>query len=569
MIGVMRSSPSHTCWGTFHWGYPARASGQDAEAQAGTYHRRPVRWVLVVATGAFLALAVLTHLAAKPKVAGAMPDVGLFWAAPFAVLLLTIALLPIAAARLWDRFYGFIAVSLGLAAAIAYTLRFHAAVEVAGSVLLYLQFMSLVGALFIISSGLVVRIALPATPVANVLLLAVGSLLANVLGTTGAALVLIRPYLRMNQGRLRPFHVVFFVFLVANVGGALTPLGDPPLLLGYLQGVPFWWMLRHAVGAWLMAVLCLLAVFYLWDCRGQRRQEGSASPVKPVRTVLAVEGLGQIIFLVVVLASLLLESPWRELLMILAAGASWWVTPEPIHHEHRFSFRPLWEMGVLFLGIFLTITPVLNMLAHSAGSPRWRRLTSTPGRCYFLTGALSSVLDNAPAYLAAVRSRAAQLAGTAPAFPQAPSPASLRTVDNERGAAALNSPGVAELRRGSGTRRQPQPVAQLPRLGRPPGGVGSDRVIFQPPPASPVRLPGQGIAAVLTTPPQSIYLLAIALGAVFFGAMTWIGNGPNLIIKSLAEQAGLRCPGLLAYVVKYALPVLLPILLLVWLIFLA
>ncbi len=488
---------------SIHFGYPDRGepvspAGGQAAGDGPPGPRPHPRLGIVLIALALIGVAGFTRVLAAVGKQTAPPAVNILWAAPFVLMLLAMSVLPALAARLWDRFYAVIAIGLGATAAIGYGVWLQAAGPVAASLGLYLKFMSLVGALFIISSGILVRVRRPAAPAANIAVLLAGAVLANILGTTGAGIVLIRPYLQMNRGHIRPFHVIFFVFLVANIGGALTPLGDPPLLLGYLMGVPFWWMLQHAWGAWLLAVGLPLAVFYLLDRRCPR--DAAAGEGQAV----AIAGLGQLALILPVLGSLFVPAPWREMVLVLAAGLSLLLTPNSVRVANRLSFKPLREMAVLFLGIFLTLAPVLNLLASRAARGQLTTFTATPGRCYFLTGALSAVLDNAPTYAACLQSRAA-----------------------------------------AGTVGKDHLTASLPRPAVSPAGT-----------------------AVLAQPNGGIYLLAISLGAVFFGACTWIGNGPNLLIKSIAEHEGVKCPGFFTYIAGYAVPVLLPVLVLVWLIFL-
>ncbi|NNM86948.1 MAG: sodium:proton antiporter [Phycisphaerae bacterium] len=434
---------------------------------------------------------------------------------PFVLLLLALSVMPFLAKHLWQRYYALICLGLGGLTAAYYILALHADAEILANLERYVQFITLVGGLFMVSGGLAVRIRATATPATNVLFLLSGAILANVLGTTGAAILLIRPWLNLNRRRIRSYHVVFFIFIVANVGGILSPLGDPPLLLGYIAGVPFWWYTLHCWPAWLGAVGMLLAVFYVLDRQCSGLQPPLAEQNAPAKALqLQVLGRFNLVLLGMLVASAMLPAPWRELVVVACAAISLKATPPRIHRHNRFSLAPVKEIAFIFLGVFLTMTPALNVLANRAAVGRLDQQLRTPGQYYFLTGGLSSVLDNAPTFLAALDTRLGQLRQAAPATTKA---------------SAIH----------------PQPRNT---------------------PSPPQRR--TALRQWLRGPRLEPYLLAMALGAVFFGAATYIGNAPNFMIRSIAEHHGISCPGFLAYVAFFALPVLLPVLILVWLVFL-
>jgi Na+/H+ antiporter NhaD/arsenite permease-like protein len=429
--------------------------------------------------------------------------VPLRWCFPFVLLLLTIAVLPVVVPHIWRRFYIPICSGIGLLAALDYSIRLGGLAEEAKSFALYLQFIIMLTSLFVIASGILISVKRPASPAANVAILFIGAILTNLLGTTGASILLIRPFLRMNQPHIRPFHVVLFVFIVANVGGVLLPLGNPPLLAGYLMGMPFWWMLLHAWAPWLLAVTLLLFVFYLLDRRIPRSASDAAEVSGSSR--VSLQGLAQLLFIAIVLAGLFLPSPWSEIMMLSAAGISFACTPAAVRQQNRFTFHPLREMAILFLAIFLTLAPVLNILSHAAAAGKLESALQTPSRCYFITGGLSAFLDNAPSYLACLQSRASQVE------------LQYHAVDTIQPATVNAHPAIEQL---------------------------------------------------AADPAESLYILAISLSAVFFGAATWIGNGPNLMIKSISEHEGVACPSFGAYILRYTIPILVPVLVLVWLVFL-
>jgi Na+/H+ antiporter NhaD/arsenite permease-like protein len=402
------------------------------------------------------------------------------WALPFAGLLLAIALLPLAAPRFWESNLRKLAVAAALALPVLVLyLRAHPAalVHTAGD---YASFMVLLGALFVISGGIFLEGDLEATTRTNALLLGTGALVASFVGTTGASMLLIRPLLSTNRERRHVAHtVVFFIFLVSNIGGCLTPLGDPPLFLGYLNGVPFAWTLRLAV-PWLLTVALVLAVYVAWDVRTRARESAAdlrrdRLEVRPLR----LAGKENLVLLAGVLAAVaLLQAPWREAVVLALAFLSYRSTDPELHKANRFTFHPILEVAALFAGIFVTMLPALDILKARGAELGVRE----PWQFFWATGALSSFLDNAPTYLT-----------------------------------------FLALAQGLGLR---------------PDVVGVPHEI----------------------------LVAISLGAVFMGANTYIGNGPNFMVRAIAEERGVRMPSFVGYM-AYSSAVLIPIFVLVMLVF--
>lgn len=420
-------------------------------------------------------------------VAGAEPHPAMIL--PFAAMLFSIAFAPVVLKHRWHRFYPVLAVALGSITVFYYWRILGAPDRVWHSAHEYAGFIALVGSLFVIAGGIHFDVKGGARPGLNVAFLAAGAVLANLVGTTGASMLLIRPWLRMNRRRIADFHVVFFIFLVSNVGGCLTPIGDPPLFLGFLKGVPFWWPAVHLWQAWLLVVGLLLGIFFVFEWRSFLRvSPQEREPVGSLKT-WTVQGWHNFGFLAVVLGAVFWQSPpgAREMLMIAAAVGSYFTTSREIHEANEFGFQPITEVAWLFLGLFATMLPALDYLQMHAAELG----LSSPWQFYGLTGALSGVLDNAPTYLAFL----------AAAF----------------GLAHLNIDDQAHFERFLATREP--------------------------------------------------YLVAISLGAVFFGAMTYLGNGPNLMVKAITEAAGVSMPGFFGYVWKFALPILLPTLVLVALLF--
>jgi Na+/H+ antiporter NhaD/arsenite permease-like protein len=404
---------------------------------------------------------------------------------PFCFLLFLIAAAPLAIPHFWEKYYAHTAMALGLGVAIYYFAVLGDAAPLVHSVQEYVSFLALVGSLYVVSGGILIRVNGEAKPWVNSLYLLIGALLANVLGTTGASMLLIRPWIRMNKYRVTGFHIVFFIFIVSNVGGALTPIGDPPLFLGFLKGVPFWWMMRHCWQAWLLTTSLLLGVFYILDHRNFLRAPEKVREEETRHEEWQVDGLVNVPLVAGLLFAVLLPVFWRELVMVLFAVASWYVTPRRVHEANDFDFAPVKEVAWLFAGIFLTMVPALQVLSANTDSLG----LSSDLHFFWATGALSGVLDNAPTYLAFL----------AAAF----------------GVAGLN--------------------------------LDTDMTKF--------------LEAKTST------LMAVSLGAVFFGALTYLGNGPNLMVKKIAEQQKVHTPSFMAYVLRYAFPVLLPIFGLVGLLF--
>src|SRR6185436_11451153 len=312
-------------------------------------------------------------------------------------MLLAIAVCPLWAPHWWEsnRNKLVVACVLGLPVAGFYAARHpHALLETAQE---YVSFMLLLTALYVIAGGIRLTGDLRATPLVNTTFLATGSVLASFLGTTGAAMLLIRPVLQTNHERTRVTHtVVFFIFLVANIGGLLTPLGDPPLFLGYLEGVPFTWTFR-LLPHWLFTVLVLLLMYFVWDSIEYGREPAPALARDIAeREPLRLEGTLNFVWLAgVLLAVAFLRAPWREALILALTGLSLWQTPRAVHRANEFSPHPMIEVAVLFLGIFVTMIPALELLRTRGGALGVRE----PWQFFWATGTLSSFLDNAPTYL--------------------------------------------------------------------------------------------------------------------------------------------------------------------------
>ncbi len=352
---------------------------------------------LLASVGGVIVLRGAAEAAAGPAGPPVGPSPSLGWVLPFVAMLLAVAILPLAHPRWWESHRNKFAVSLVLGAPVFLdTLRRnpHALLDTGFE---FASFMILLASLFVVSGGIYLAGDLRATPQTNTAFLAAGTVLASLIGTTGASLLLIRPVLKTNQERLHKAHtVVFFIFLVSNIGGSLTPLGDPPLFIGYLEGVPFHWTFRLAP-EWFTASAAVLIIYFLWDTVMFTREPIAALErdkllVRPLR-LAGVANLA--LLLAIILCVAFLRAPAREAGLLAAAALSLWVTPAGLRKAHAFTYAPIIEVAVLFLGIFLTMIPALDILRARGGALGIRE----PWQFFWATGGLSSFLDNTPTYL--------------------------------------------------------------------------------------------------------------------------------------------------------------------------
>jgi Na+/H+ antiporter NhaD/arsenite permease-like protein len=433
---------------------------------------------------------------------------------PFLGLLLSIALCPLFLTKFWHDHFGkvaaFWAALIAVPLIIAYQgLAVHQFTQVL--VVDYIPFIILLWSLYTISGGIVIHGNLIGTPLTNTMILLSGTVLASWIGTTGASLLLIRFFLRANKHRQnRGFMVVFFIFLVANIGGGLTPLGDPPLFLGFLHGVPFTWTFRLFPQI-LFLVIILLTIYFCLDHYFYRKESHQFTKKKSASRRLGVKGSYNLIFLAGVIGSVILSGcldlgaahfwgvscriiDWtRDGLLILMGLFSLLTTPRIFREENEFTWAPILEVGYIFFGLFITMAPCLLILkAGDKGALAF--VTSslkTPAHYFWASGTLSSFLDNAPTYLSFLSSA---LGSFYPAMPESLS---------------------------------------VPRL----------------------------------ISENAIFLKAISCGAVFMGANTYIGNAPNFMVRSIAEEAGVPMPNFISYILKYSLPILCPLFLIMTFIF--
>lgn len=436
-------------------------------------------------------------------------ELSILWVIPFAGILLSIAIFPLIAPDYWHHNFGKISAFWATLFVLPFMLSQGLSITIYEvlhvGLLEYIPFIVLLLALFTISGGVQLTGSLVGTPIMNTAIILVGTLLASWMGTTGAAMLLIRPLLRANKDRKYKVHVViFFIFLVANIGGSLTPLGDPPLFLGFLKGVDFFWTTKAMFIPMLFMVVSLLIIFYIYDSI-QYKKEGEL-PTATSREKIGLKGSFNLLLILGVVGSVLLSGFWkphieftvyhvhlelqniiRDILLLCLAYASWKYTAKEIREANEYTWFPIQEVAKLFAGIFITIIPAIAILkagTEGALAAVINSVSSDSGpvnHMYFwLTGILSSFLDNAPTYLV-----------------------------------FFNTAG--------------------------------------------------GDAQVLMGE-LSQTLLAISAGAVFMGANTYIGNAPNFMVKSIAESSGIEMPSFFGYFL-YSLVILFPLFAIVSLLF--
>jgi len=459
----------------------------------------------------------LAAMAAAPAMESTEENLGtilpLWSILPFAGMLLSIALIPLFFPRFWHRQFANVSVFWAFVFAMPFIYFFQeiAVHEIIYIIVIdYIPFILLLWALYTVSGGIYIQGSLKGSPGINTMILAVGTMIASIIGTTGASMLFIRPILRSNAWRVYKTHtVVFFIFLVSNIGGSLTPLGDPPLFLGFLHGVPFFWTLNifpHMA----FAGAVLLSLYFVLDSYYYKKESRTAAPdhsPEPIR----ISGGHNFIFLAGIIGAVLfsgsvkmgeveilgvhqsIENLIKDAVLILMAAGSLFFTKKEVYKNNEFSWAPIREVANLFAGIFITIIPALAILkaGEQGAMAPLIKMIDTPAHYFWAVGSLSSFLDNAPTYLTFFSSI---LGKFYPGLPEAPAIAGLV-------------------------------VEKIP------------------------------------------YLAAISAGAVFMGANTYIGNAPNFMVKSIAEEAGVRMPSFFGYMFKYSIPVLLTLFIIITFIF--
>lgn len=467
-------------------------------------------YILFLITGTTFLQAADTHGSA-PHLEGG--ELSILWVVPFIGILLSIAIIPLVASGFWHRNFGKISAFWAATFLIPFLeskgweLTLYEVLHV--SFLEYFPFIILLLALFTVSGGIRLKGSLVGTPKLNVLLILIGTILASWMGTTGAAMLLIRPVIRANEWRKHKVHViVFFIFLVANIGGSLTPLGDPPLFLGFLKGVDFFWTTTAMFFPLLFMSGCLLTLFFFMDSYYFKKEDHGSRPLVASEEAISIEGGQNFILVLGIIGSVLLSGFWkphggitiyhvhlelqniaRDLLLLIITAVSIGVTAREIRVKNGFTWFPIKEVAKLFAGIFITIIPAIAILRSGTEGALAAVINSVSSNgvpvnsmYFWATGILSSFLDNAPTYLV-----------------------------------FFNTAG--------------------------------------------------GDAVHLMTD-LSTTLLAISMGAVFMGANTYIGNAPNFMVKSISEENDIDMPSFFGYFFKYSIPILLPLFIFVTIIFL-
>ena len=448
-----------------------------------------------------------SNLGHAPHLDGSINNLGIIWIVPFVGILLSIAIFPLVALDIWHHHFGKISLLWGISFVFPFLIKEGLSVTLYEilhvSLLEYIPFIILLLALFTISGGVRLTGSLVGTPVVNTLIILIGTILASWMGTTGAAMLLIRPLIRANELRKNKTHIiVFFIFLVANIGGSLTPLGDPPLFLGFLKGVDFFWTTKSMIIPMLFMAISLLLIFYSYDSY-LFNKENIIYEKQPNEQPLGLEGSFNLYLLLGVICAVLLSGFWkphtsfniyfvhvelqniiRDVILLALTYFSWTMTSKEIRTKNEFTWFPIEEVAKLFAGIFITIIPAIAILkagTEGALAPVVASVTSDAGPVnimyFWLTGILSSFLDNAPTYLV-----------------------------------FFNTAG--------------------------------------------------GDATILMTEKYET-LLAISMGAVFMGANTYIGNAPNFMVKSISESSGVEMPSFFGYFFKWAIPILMPLFIIV------
>ncbi len=426
---------------------------------------------------------------------------------PFVFLLVLVAVSPLYFEKLWHRSYTYLTIFLGTVILAYYSIYLKDTEHCIHAVLEYVSFISLLAALFFASGGIIIRTDENGTPIANVMLLVIGAILASVIGTTGAAMVLIRPFINLNKNRLAVYQKVFFIFIVCNTGGLLTPIGDPPLFIGLLKGVPFFWIFLKTLPFWLLSNGLLIGLFYYIDKTKNPIQFDNS----PGILNLKIKGFKNIFFLFITLIVVFLDPniagmEWlpcihlegtklsfiREIILLVMCFLAYKYTDKALLKKNDFTIAPIKEVAFIFFGLFMTMMPVIEWIEHLVSRPELGHLVNK-NILFWSTGLLSAILDNAPTYLDSM-------------------------------SAALGSVNL-DINR-------PNDVLQF------------------------------------LASPAFVDVVAISVSSVIFGAFSYLGNAPNLMVKAIAEQKGVKMPSFFEYIIKYSIPILLPIVFLNWLLLL-
>ena len=426
--------------------------------------------------------------------------------APFILLLLSIALCPVISMKFWESNYKKIILLFSSITIFSNLFIINDIATITLSFIEYLEFIIFIVVLYVISGGINLKINKTGTPLVNTIILLCGAILANIIGTTGAAILLIKPYMKINKNRIKPYNIVFFIFIVCNIGGCLSPIGDPPLFSGFLKGVPFMWPFKYNILPWIFTNGLLLLIFYILDSKNELK----AIKIQNYGNTIEINGKKNFIFIALTIFAIFLNPmvfSWvptitiynhkiaflKDIILIIVGITAYKFTDKEILKKNEFSFDPVVELSFLFFGIFITMGPALTII-EEISSTITKDLIS-PGVFFWIIAFLSSFLDNTPTYMN-----------------------SLALMMSLEGANIANPNEVLAFSNG-------------------------------------------------LYPNSILFLRIICVTSVYFGGFTYIGNGPNFIIKSIAEKEGVRMPSFFGYILKYSCIYLLPVLTLTWFIF--
>ncbi len=417
---------------------------------------------------------------------------------PFILLLAAIATGPLFYKNHWEKHYGKYSILFVAIVILYYLFILHEFKSLQNTITEYFSFIALLSSLYVASSGIFINIDIESTPFVNTIFLAAGAILANFIGTAGASILLIRPFIKLNKDRIAPYHIIFFIFIVSNTGGALTPIGDPPLFLGFLSGVPFFWVIGHIWYIWMSAIILILVPFFFID----KFNKKTFTKQRKYSGKIEIKGRKNLIYLIIIVVAVFIDpivvkwipdlSPlpfgFREIIMFTIVYFAYKTSDQKILEANEFSFEPIKEVAFLFIGIFVTMLPAIELAAVGA-KVVGNKLNAN--FFYWATGALSSILDNAPTYMTFLSAA--------------------------MGKYFLDVANKADV---------------------------------------------QHFVSV-----DVVYLEAISISAVLFGAMTYIGNGPNFMVKSISEKAGIKMPSFFDYIFRYSFIILLPVFTIIWFLF--
>ncbi|TAH26004.1 MAG: citrate transporter [Cytophagales bacterium] len=429
---------------------------------------------------------------------------------PFVTIIFLLSAGPLFFAKWWAKNAKIVPLVLAFIVGAVYVYQ-SKSLELIETLAEYFSFISIIGALYVVAGGICIHPYRNGTAKVNVVFLMLGALITNIIGTTGASVLLLKPFIRLNRYKIKTYHIIFFIFIISNAAGLITPLGDPPLFMGYLKGVPFFWFTQNLFFPWLFVVSTLCLIFYVFDIKNDKGIEAKIINDKSHEKTIII-GKRNFIGLGIILASLFLDPrkfDWiptitlghhhisflRELIQIVTALVFYKISNPGALEMNEFSLEPIEEVAFAFCGIFVTMMPALESMKHLASSPEIAGYIN-PSFTFWGTGGMSAILDNAPSFINAL------------------------TVAMAKYSLDINS--------------------------------YQDVLSF---------------LAMEKSGEIAHYLVAISFASVIFGAFTYVGNGPNFLVKAMAEKEGIKMPSFMQYIYMYALPILLPTIIACWLIF--